>query len=252
MKTSIWIKLIGISCIVLGSQGIINNISSFFMPQWVTDTWPEIAPDRLKLMERLAYLGVFVNLIYLIAGIFFLRKKPFSLALMYGALTISLLYALIPLLFYKPDDELIFVAIGPIIDLYLLIGVYRIGKYYYKGSDEVVYLFGKINLSPLQLKLLTFLGLLCVSIPLLLQGLWIYVRSLADNQADAVALFQSYQPECLQGQYAYLYLSVAFSLLAIIFSSMSLKISEKLWKFLNTITLILGSLMLILSLFQLM
>jgi hypothetical protein len=87
---------------------------------------------------------------------------------------------------------------------------------------------------------------------MLLQGLWIYVRSLADNQADAVALFQSYQPEYLQGPYAFLYLSVVFSLLAIIFSSMSLKISEKLWKFLNTIILILGSLMLILSLFQLM
>jgi len=222
------------------------------MPQWVMDTWPEIAPDRLKFMERLAYLGIFVNVIYLIAGIFFLRKKPFSLALMFGALTISLLYALIPLLFYKPYDEAIFVAIGPIIDLYLLIGVYRIRKYYYEEPDEVVYLFGKIHLSSLQLKLLTILGLLCVSIPILLQGLWIYVRSLADKQADAVALFQSYQPEYLQGPYAALYLSVAFSLLAIILSSMCLKISEKLWKFLNTITLISGSLMLLLSLFQLM
>ena len=65
MKTSTWIKLIGISCIILGANGIMNNISSFFMPQWIMDTWPEIAHDRLIFMERLAYLGIFVNLIYL-------------------------------------------------------------------------------------------------------------------------------------------------------------------------------------------
>jgi hypothetical protein len=252
MKTSNWIKLIGISCIVLGSTGVMNHISSLFIPQWVIDTWLEIDPDRLKLKERLVYIGIFVNIIYLIAGIYFLLKKPFSLVLMYAALIISLLYAVIPLLFLKSDDELIFVAIRPIIDLYLLILVWRINKHYYEEPDEEVYLFGKINLSPLQLKLLTFLGLLCLAIPLLLQGLWIYVRSLTATQAEGVALFQSYQPECLQGPYAVLYVSLALSLLAIIFSSMSLSLSEKLWKYLNAIILILASLMLLLSLFQLM
>jgi len=252
MKTSNWIKLIGISCIVLGTSGIMNNVSSFFMPQWIMDTWPEIAHDRLKLMERLAYLGILVNVIYIIAGIFFLLKKPFSLILMYAALIISLLYASVPFLFYKPDNDLIFVMMRPIIDLYLLIAVYRIRMHYYKGPDEVVYPFGKINLSPLQLKLLTFLGLLCVSIPMLLIGLWIYVRSLAATHDDAGALFQSYQPECLQGPYANLYLSLIFSVLAIFFSSMGLKLSGKLWKFLNAIILILASLMFFLYLFQLM
>jgi len=110
----------------------------------------------------------------------------------------------------------------------------------------------QINLSPLQLKLLTFLGLLCVAIPMLSLGLWIYVRSLAPNHADAGALFDKYQPECLQGPYATLYLNLAFSLLAIILSSMALKLSEKFWTYLNTIILILASLMLLLSLFQLM
>ena len=108
------------------------------------------------------------------------------------------------------------------------------------------------NLSPLQLKLLTLLALLCVAIPMLSLGLWIYVRSLAATHADAGALLDRYQPECLQGPYATLYLSLALSLLAIILSSMTLKLSEKLWKYLNAIILILASLMLLLSLFQLM
>jgi len=116
----------------------------------------------------------------------------------------------------------------------------------------MAYLFRNINLSQLQLKLLTFLGLISVAIPILLQGLWIYVRSVTASQADAVALFKSFLPECLQGQYAALYLSLGLSLMAIIFSSMGLRLSEKLWKYLNTIILILASLMLLLSLFQLM
>ena len=108
------------------------------------------------------------------------------------------------------------------------------------------------SLSPLQLKLLTLLALLCVAIPMLSLGLWIYVRSLAATHADAGALFQSCQPECLQGPYATLYLSLAFSVIAIILSSMGLKLSGKLWKFLNAIILILASLTFLLYLFQVM
>ena len=136
--------------------------------------------------------------------------------------------------------------------MYLLITVYRIRKSFYKGPDEVVYPFGKIDLSPLQLKLLTLLGLIFIAIPTMLLGLWIYVRSLAATQTDAGALFQSYQPEYLQGPYATLYLSLAFSLIAIILSSICLKLSGKSWKFLNAIILILSSSMFLLSLFQLM
>ena len=61
MKTSNWIKLIGISLIIFGSLGIISKISSLFVPQWIKDTWPEITPERLKWLELIAYFGFFVN-----------------------------------------------------------------------------------------------------------------------------------------------------------------------------------------------
>ncbi|OFY09489.1 MAG: hypothetical protein A2X05_18950 [Bacteroidetes bacterium GWE2_41_25] len=251
MKTSNWIKLIGIFCIVFGSLGIINNISSLFTPQWIIDTWPAISPVRLKWIERLAYLGIFVSIIYLMAGIFFLRKKPFSLILMYGALTISLLYVVIPLLFFKPYDELIFVVIGPIIDLCILIGVYRIRKYYYEGPDEIVKLFGEIKLTPPLLKLLTFLGVLCISIPISIQGLWIYAANSGTNQVERVASFHSYFPDFLHGRYAINYLSIAFCILAIIISTINLKSSGKIWKA-NIIILVFSILLLLLNLFQMM
>ncbi|WP_299528888.1 hypothetical protein [uncultured Lutibacter sp.] len=251
MKTSNWVKLIGISCIVFGSLGVIANISSLFTPQWIIETWPTISPVHLKWIERLVYLGIFVNIIYLMAGIFFLRNKPFSLILIYSALIISLLYVVIPWIFFKPFDDLIFVVIGPIIDLCLIIAVYRIRKYYYEDPDEIVKLFGEIKLDPPQLKLLTFLSVIFISIPILLQGLWIYAFSLADNQSEAVTIFHSYYPEYLHGPYTSTYISIAFCLLAIILSSISLKLSGKLWKTLNTVILIFGSLMFFLNLFQL-
>lgn len=252
MKTSNWIKLIGILCIVFGSLGIIDNISYLLAPQWIKGTWSDISPERLKRIELLAYFGFFVNTIYLIAGVFFLRKKPFSLNLMYGALTISILYAVIRLLLVKPNDLLLFVLIGPIIDLALLVGVYRIRKYYYQAPNEVVQLFGQITLAPSLLKLMTFAGVLFMSIPILIQGLWIYVFNLADNQSDRILIFQSYFPEFLQGRYVATYLSLAFCLLAIILSSNSLKLSGKLWKSVNMMILIISSILLLLNLFQLM
>jgi len=136
--------------------------------------------------------------------------------------------------------------------LALLIGVYRIRKYYYEAPNEVVKLFGEITLAPPLLKLLTFLGVLFISIPILIQGLWIYVFNLADNQSDRVLTLHSYFPEFLQGRYVTTYLSLAFCLLAIILSGISLKLSGKLWKSFNIIILIISSLLLLLNLFQLM
>jgi len=251
MKTSNWIKLIGILCIVFGSLGIIENISSFFTPQWVKDTWPEISTDRLKWMELLAYFGFFVNTIYLMAGVFFLQRKPISLNLMYGALTISILFVVIPLLLVKPYDLLLFVLIGPFIDLALLIGVYRIRKYYYESPNEVVKPFGEITLTSPLLKLLSFAGLICISIPVLILGLWIHAFNSGTNQLERVAIFNGYFPGFLSGRNT-IYLSLAFCILAIILSSICLKLSRKLWKTLNITILIIGFLLLLLNLFQLM
>ena len=183
-------------------------------------------------------------------GIFFLRKKPFSLLLMYAALTISLLYVVIPLLFFKPFDDFIFVVIGPIIDLCLFIGVYRIRKYYYDSPNEIIKLFGEYTLSPRFLKLFTFLGLLCISIPISILGLWIYASNTGTDQADRVEIFNNHIPDYLHGSSNYL--NLIFCALAIILSSICLNSSGKSYELLNKIILSLGFLLLLLNLFQLM
>jgi len=103
-----------------------------------------------------------------------------------------------------------------------------------------------------RLKVLTFLGLACLFIPILIIGLWMRAFNLGDNQIDRVAIFNNYFPGFLQGQYSTTYLSLISCLLAIILSSISLKLPGKLWKALNILILIFASLLFLLNVFGLL
>jgi len=265
MKTSSWIKLIGILCIVFGAQGIINDIVSILFPEMigmVKEKLPEVSPDLFRWVMKLRYVTFISNIIYLMAGIFFLMKKSFSLKLMYLTLTLSILCRIVPMLFFSQYSSVpisnyeinIFSLIGPFIDFTLLIVVYSLAKFYYRSDDELVNLFGeKLRrlLTPQLMKILTFMGLLCLFIPLSIMGLWIHAFNLGDSHANSVAIFNSYFPEFLHGRYATSYLCIVFCLLAIIISSINLKSSGKIWK-VNMIILVFSSLLLFLNLFQMM
>ena len=214
------------------------------------DTWPEMSPDRLKWMERLAILGLIVNTVYLFAGIFFLKRKSFSLVLMYSALIISLLYVFIPMFFIEPLDDLIFVLIGPFIDLCLLFGVIRIKNHYHDNSDKVVKPLGEIKISPPVLKVITLLAVFCLSVPIMIQAVQIHVMSLADNREDMLAILQNNYPGFLHSFKGNFYISLTFCLIAIVLSSIGLKLSGKVWRYLNTFILVIACLLLFLNLFQ--
>lgn len=266
MRTSTWIKLIGILCIVFGVFGIWDSLSLIsiveMVPLMTTEETFELSPKAQSLLTGLGYLGILVYTFYLMAGIFFLLKKTFSLNMMYIALLVSVLFKIIPLIIINESlgrglDDFLFNyridlfsnLLSPALDMALLIGIKVIGKNYYKTPEAIQK--AKI-FTPKLLKILTFLGLLCLSIPLSLQGLWIYAFNQAANQADRVAIFNSYLPEFQLGRYTPTFLGAAFCLLAIILSSVSLKLSGKLWKSFNIVTLVVSSLLLLLHLFQLM
>ena len=266
MRTSAWIKLIGILCIVFGVFAIWDSVSLIsiveMVPLMTTEETFELSPKAQSLLTGLGYLGILVYTFYLMAGIFFLLKKTFSLNMMYIALLVSVLFKIIPLIIINESlgrglDDFLFNyridlfsnLLSPALDMALLIGIKVIGKNYYKTPEAIQK--AKI-FTPKLLKILTFLGLLCFSIPLSLQGLWIYAFNQADNRSDSVAIVHSYLPEFLHGRYITTYLALAFCLLAIILSSISLKLSGILWKTLNIIILIISSLLLLLHLFQMM
>lgn len=106
MRTSNWIKLIGILCLVIGSIGLMYHISVALLPSMEMPevNGPEIPSNLLIWKIILTLAGILVNTIYLIAGIFFLIKKPYSIKLMYIALSISILYEILPLLFLNRYD----------------------------------------------------------------------------------------------------------------------------------------------------
>jgi len=259
MKKSAWILLIGILCIVLGARGIINTILPLLlhgMNGMPKKELPEGSPEAIRWILRLPYITIFANIIYLMAGIFFLMKKSFSLKIMYIALTLSIICRIVPIVFISSIqfsiNSLIFILIGPFIDVSLLFGVYRLSKYYYKSDDELIKLFGEYTLTPRLLKIFLFAGLFCLSIPVSIYGLWIHAANLGHNQAERVLLFKSYFPDYLKGRFDTTLLSIFFCILAIILCSTSMSLSGKFWKIINYIILIPSSLLLFLNLFSMM
>jgi len=265
MKTSGWIRLIGILCIVFGTHGIMNTIIPLVFPEMTgtgNENLPDDSPDLIRWIMNLQYITLLANAIYLMTGIFFLMKKPFSLKLMYIALIFSILVRIVPMLIFNRYNSIpfsyyeinIFSLIGPFIDIVLLIGVYRLAKYYFNPDDSVIKLFGDNImeiLNPRIMKILTFMGIVSLSVSLTILGLWIHAFNIGDNQAERVAVFNNYFPDFLQGRSAVSYLSLAFSALAIVISSICLNSSGKIWK-VNMLILVFSCLLLLLNLFQMM
>jgi hypothetical protein len=253
MKTSNWIRFIGILCIVFGLSGIFDIILPILISSISGKAGEMIKSpqDNSTWFMITGYLGFFVKSFYLVAGIFFLLKKPYSIWIMYCALTINILYVLIPMLIVKLYHSIIFILPGLFIDLALLISVYRIRKFYLESPDEIVKVFGDYSPKPRLLKIIAFIGFTCFSISLSILGLWIHSFNIGKAQDDAVVIFKSYFPDFLQRGDNISYLSLFLCFLAIVFTSLGLKSQGFLWK-MNMIILVLSSCLLFLNLFQLM
>ncbi|MFT6971747.1 MAG: amino acid permease [Roseivirga sp.] len=101
-------------------------------------------------------------------------------------------------------------------------------------------------------KIVTLVSLACLSIPLTIYGVWLYVFDLGTTQAERVEIFHGYFPDFLHGRWDTTYVSIIFCVLAIILSSKNMKLSVKIWKAVNIIILVLSGLLLLLNLFSMM
>ena len=108
------------------------------------------------------------------------------------------------------------------------------------------------NSNQTSLKIATLVSLICLLIPLIIYGLWIYAFNFGTTQVERVTIFKDYFPDFLNGRWDMTFLGIAFCVLAIILSSICLKMSGKIWKVLNGIILIFSSLILLLNLFSMM
>jgi hypothetical protein len=266
MKTSDWIKIIGILCIVFGSLGTINHILEILTPR-ITETNDDnsayFSAVTTKWNVFLSYLGIFVNALYIISGVLFINRKTYSLKLMYFALSTGIIYTIVPIiiknnngiagLFSYLSNIFFLFLVG--IDVALLIGVYFISGYYYKSPEEITKLKAQKESKSLivsHLKTMTFIGLSFLIIPLSIFGIWFYSASARDTQSERVKIFKGFFPEFLQGTNDISYLTIIFCFLAIITSILCLQYSKKSWWKINMITLVFSSLLTLISLFGLM
>jgi fumarate reductase subunit C len=262
MRISVSIKLIGILCIVFGALGIMNHFMEILIPQIA-----EITGENKSFIESftsdrrviLTYSGLFVDGIYLTAGILFLKKKSFSLKIIYTALSFSIIYSFFAMMLLNGNGFSGFsqflknpiFLISPLIDAALLVGVILIAKYYYTSPKEITELKlkkGKFILNPFRIKVLTFVGLFFLSVPLSIYGLWIYACNVGTTQPECVEIFNGFFPEFLHDRYDTSILSLVFCLIAIIISIIGICVSKKIWNKLNLITLVFSAILLMLNL----
>jgi hypothetical protein len=246
MKIASQIIFIGTIFVLLGAMGILSYGAGFFGPAFSGDlAWEEVVLNGG---------GILKNGLFLLAGIFCFKKRPFSLKLMYLALLLSLLHGLILVFLISP--MVIFLLIGPAIDCALLVWVWRIGPHFFKQEEELTEFYErkaarqKRNLP--YLKGLTFVGLLCLLAPLSIMITWFYAAGQGSTQPESVEIFQGHFPEFLQRRYGTSYLSIAFGMASIIIAGICLRLPGKLWRGINIFVLALSGLLLFMNLFGMM
>jgi len=257
MRTSSRINIIGILCIIFGGLGIISNILEIALLELPIDRSPVSSPEAMGWVISLAYIGLVVDAIYVIAGILFLVKKSYSIKFIYSALVISIVYEIVPLLIlsdYPPNPYFYYEfnvssLIGPFIDVALIVAVIRVSKKYFMPVEENSM---RRTLTLQKLRVYSLLGVLCLSIPISLIALWIYAANSATTFEGSVALFRSYIPTFLHGYGNTPLFSVVFCIAAIILSSVCIQTTVKLWKVVNIVVLTLSILSLLLNIFQMM
>ncbi|MBK8968924.1 MAG: hypothetical protein IPM36_20070 [Lewinellaceae bacterium] len=257
MKTSSWITLIGVVCIVFGVLGVLEAYLMLSMGG-ISGIGSTAGKSQTSIwIQYVNYFGNFVDVLYLLAGVFFLQKASFSLRLIYTVLILSIVSGIAPWMvvswqngsFFKFN---LFVLIGPIIDVLLLVGVYRIRNYYWTEPNHVVYVVGAAARTPQQLGIISLVGLVFFLIPLSIFSWWVHVAGLGKPHMEAVELYHSYLPEFLRTRYSTGYLSLACCLAGILSSSIGLKLSGVGWKILNIAVMAGCIVLLLLNSFSLM
>jgi hypothetical protein len=108
------------------------------------------------------------------------------------------------------------------------------------------------SLTPTLNKFFTIISLFSMCIPVSVLGLWIHSFNSGDNQADRVAVFNTWFPDFLTGRSGTTLLSMAFCAAAIILSTICLRVSDKIWKILNIIIMIISVPLFMINLFSMM
>ena len=263
MKTKKWIIIIGVACILFGITGILSNIIGIMLPTLVdASTRNEQMYQQITLQNSSWYLyaGLIVNIIYLMAGIFYLLQKAFSKKLMYTALFVSLLFSVVSIFvhYLQAGDSILYwgsyfsYLVSILIDLIILMGVIKVAKNIVNNNQVIAYETNNNNQTSKYLKISSIAGLVAVSVPVIILGLWIYASSHGTSHQESQAIYKSYFPTFLHQRFYPTYLSMLFGFFTYLLVFQGLKLSSIFWKVLNIMVLIICSLLMMFNLWTMM
>jgi hypothetical protein len=115
-------------------QGMAEGMQEMFVMSEFTKTWT----------VRFGYLGIIVALAYIFSGIFLMVRRPFSIKLAYGALTLSMIFSGIQSMVLASDSSGGFMSkaagfgnsFGIILDLILLVIIVAMDKSAFQFDSE--------------------------------------------------------------------------------------------------------------------
>ena len=98
------------------------------------------------------------------------------------------------------------------------------------------------------------LGILFISVPIIIWGLWIFVFENNPNasQLEKVKIYDSYLPKLMNGNFELSLVTFISSLIAIVFAATSVTNASVIRKIISIIIIIAGLLIMLLQLFSLM
>ncbi len=101
---------------------------------------------------------------------------------------------------------------------------------------------------------ITLLSILFLIVPIIILGLWIYVFENNPNaaQTDKVKIYHAYLPGFLHTNFNLSLVVLISSVIAIVFAAKSMTQTSSILKAINIITIIVGSLIMLLQLFSMM
>ena len=98
----------------------------------------------------------------------------------------------------------------------------------------------------------TVLSLICMTIPGVMMGLWIYVFGLSNVQSKRVELYNSYLPQFMENTTVSTLVSIAFCIAAIFFSIAYFQSSKSFTKGIKIAVIVISSGILLLNIFSLL
>ena len=251
MKKTTLTNPIGILCIIVGLTGIASaHFQRLYARsgQLAPEGLPEIPAGLVTWLTNLSYVGILVNALVILAAVLFLLKKPYAPKWMYAALTISILFKILPLFFLNHyGGGLVFdyewsldKFARPAIDAVLLLGVWRIS-----GGDATSAVEGQEPSRPAShfsktKKTFSIIGWVAIAVPISLFALILYIGYHELSYAESEAAFAKFVPFLKKPLPAVLYAAVFSAILGAICGSIGMSLPGKGWKVANILLLIIS------------